>query len=73
MADWGMPHVRSLRAGLREVRSGLPNGIARVLLVLNDREIVLRHGFITKTQKTPPEALALADKRRRDCEQSEED
>ena len=64
-----MPHVRSLGGGLHEVRSSLPGGIARVLFMVQADEMVLLHGFIKKTQKTPPEALALANKRRRDYEQ----
>jgi phage-related protein len=70
-SEWpiGMPHVRPLGDGLHEVRSSLPQGIARVLFIVVDDDMVLLHGFIKKTQKTPPEALALAEKRRRDYEQ----
>jgi phage-related protein len=74
-SEWpiGMPHVRSLGKGLFEVRSSLPNGIARVLFIVDGDEMVLLHGFIKKTQKTPPEALALAEKRRRDYEENQKD
>jgi phage-related protein len=74
-SEWpiGMPHVRSLGNGLHEVRSSLPNGIARVLFVVKGEDMVLLHGFIKKTQKTPPEALTLAEKRKRDYEQNQED
>jgi phage-related protein len=68
-----MPHARPLGDGLHEVRSRLPQGIARVIFVVKDNEMVLLHGFIKKTQKTPPEASALAEKRRRDYEQNKED
>jgi phage-related protein len=70
-SEWplGMPHVRSLGNGVHEVRSNLPAGIARVLFIVSGNEMVLLHGFIKKTQKTPPDALALANKRRRDYEQ----
>jgi phage-related protein len=70
--EWpiGMPHVRPLGKGLHEIRSKLPDGIARVLFMVDGDEIILLHGFIKKTQKTPQEALALAEKRRRDYEQS---
>jgi phage-related protein len=73
-SEWpiGMPHVRSLGGGLQEVRSNLPQGISRVLFIVDGGDMVLLHGFIKKTQKTPPEALALAQKRRRDYEQGEE-
>jgi phage-related protein len=44
-----------------------------VLFTVDGDEMVLLHGFIKKTQKTPQEALALAEKRRHDYEQSKED
>jgi phage-related protein len=74
-SEWpiGMPHVRPLGDGLHEVRSSLPQGIARVLFVVDAGDMVLLHGFVKKTQKTLPEALALAEKRRRDYEQNKED
>jgi phage-related protein len=74
-SEWpiGMPHVRPMGKGLHEVRSSLPQGIARVLFVVDENDMVLLHGFIKKTQKTPPEALALAERRRHDYEQSKED
>jgi phage-related protein len=50
----GMPLVRALGAGLWEVRSSLTQGrIARVLFCINEGRMVLLHGFIKKTQKTP--------------------
>jgi phage-related protein len=69
--EWplGMPHVRSLGKGLYEVRSNLAAGIARVIFTIKGEDIVLLHGFIKKTQKMPLEALALAEKRKRDYEQ----
>jgi phage-related protein len=74
-SEWpiGMPHVRSLGKGLHEIRSSLPHGIARVLFAVDGNDMVLLHGFIKKTQKTPPEALALAEKRRQDYGHSKED
>jgi phage-related protein len=63
----GMPLVRSLKQGLWEVRSSLPgNRIARILFCQVDDQMVLLHGFIKKTQKTPDEDLALARKRQKD-------
>jgi phage-related protein len=57
----GMPLVRKLK--LWEVRSALPDRIARTLFTVNADYMVLLHGFIEKTQKTPPEDLELALKR----------
>jgi phage-related protein len=60
----GMPLVRNLGDGLWELRSTLPTRIARCLFYVPRQRIVLLHGFIKKTQKTPPEDKALALKRK---------
>ena len=65
-----MPHVRSLGGGLYEVRSNLQDGIARVIFTLDGDTILLLHGFIKKTQKTPADDLKLALKRKRSYEQN---
>ena len=59
----GMPLVRSLGKGLWESRSHILNGIARVIFKMSDGEIVLLHGLIKKSQKTPEQDLELARKR----------
>ena len=59
--------VRALGAGLWEVRSSLTQGrIARVLFCINGERMVLLHGFIKKTQKTPQSDLNLALKRKKE-------
>jgi phage-related protein len=59
-----MPLVGSLGRELSEVRSRLPRGcIARVLFCVEQEHMVLLHGFIKKTQKTPQHDLDLALKR----------
>jgi phage-related protein len=64
-----MPPCRSLRAGLWEVRSNLTGGrIARVLFRVAGGRMVLLHGFIKKSQKTPPQDLALARSRQKEIE-----
>ena len=57
----GMPVCRPLGQGLYEVRTHLThNRIARVLFYMDRAgRMVLLHGFIKKTQKTPDEDLAL--------------
>jgi phage-related protein len=56
----GMPLVRSLQGGLWELRCTLPSQrIARILLCFHDDTLVLLHGFIKKTQKTPLDDMAL--------------
>lgn len=58
----GMPVCRPMGQGLYEVRSTTSgNRIARVLFYIDKQSrMVLLHGFIKKTQKTPEEDLKLA-------------
>lgn len=59
----GMPLIRKLEPGLWEIRSHITGGIARVLFTVGDGTMVLLHGFVKKTQKTPPAELRTARKR----------
>lgn len=61
----GMPLVRKLDKGLWEVRSRLPDRIARVIFMSGEGRMVLLHGFIQKSQKAPQEDLELAKTRLR--------
>jgi len=62
----GLPVVRPLGRELWEVRSYLPRGrTARVLFCVAQGSMVLLHGFIKKTQKTPEHEIDLALKRMR--------
>lgn len=58
----GMPVCRPLGQGIYEVRTSLAqNRIARVLFYIDRKaRMVLLHGFVKKTQKTPGEDLVLA-------------
>jgi phage-related protein len=58
----GKPLVGSIgRGGLWEVRSSLTSGrIARVLFTIEGARMVLLHGFIKKTRRTPPTDISLA-------------
>lgn len=63
----GMPLCRSLGNGLWEVRSSLTSGrIARIIFCVHESRMVLLHGFIKKTQKTPDADLQLALRRRKE-------
>lgn len=63
----GLPLVRALGKGLWEVRSQLAtHKIARVIFCLDENCMILLHGFIKKTQKTPPADIELALKRKKD-------
>jgi phage-related protein len=59
--------------GIYEVRTHLTqNRIARVLFYVDRKQqMVLLHGFIKKTQKTPDEDLALAQRNKRKHQQGE--
>ena len=57
-----MPLVRKLERNLWEVRIHLEGKIARVLFTA-DNGVMLLHGFIKKSEKTPQADLALARKR----------
>jgi phage-related protein len=58
----GMPVCRPLGGGVYEVRTSLArNRIARVLFYIDVKSrMVLLHGIMKKTQKTPAEDLELA-------------
>jgi len=62
----GMPLIRKLEKDLWEVRTKLRNGIARVFFTVRDQQMVLLHGFVKKSQRTPKNELAVARKRRDD-------
>ena len=59
----GKPLVGNLGSGLWEVRSRLEDRIARVIFCVESSRMVLLHGFIKKSQKTPRHELDLAIKR----------
>jgi phage-related protein len=64
----GMPVCRPMGNGLFEVRSSIRDGIARVLFFIHEGNMVLLHGFVKKSQKTPAADLGLAIKRKRETE-----
>lgn len=55
--------IRKLEPQLWEVRSRLRNRIARVIFTVEGDTMVLLHGFIKQSQKTPAEDLQLARQR----------
>lgn len=60
----GIPIVRKLESGIWEVRSRLKDTIARVLFTIIGDSMILLHGFIKKSQKTPLDELETARKRK---------
>jgi phage-related protein len=59
----GMPRVRKLQPRLWEARIIVKDGIARVFSSVDRIYMVLLHGFIKKSQKTPDYDLETAIKR----------
>ena len=49
----GKPRVDHLRGAVWEVRTALSNRIARTLFAVEGTQMILLHGFIKKTQRTP--------------------
>ncbi len=66
----GMPLVRKLEKNLWEVRTPITDGIARITFTVIGHQMVLLHGFIKKSQKTPKNELELARKRLKLVEES---
>jgi len=59
----GMPLIRKLEPGIWEIRSRITQGVARVLFTVEGHMMVLLHGFIKKSQKTPRSELQTARQR----------
>jgi len=60
----GLPHTDALGGGLFELRLKGAEGIARVMYCLMiERQILVLHVFVKKTQKTPPRELRIARQR----------
>jgi len=68
----GMPTCRPMGDGLFEIRTNLPqNRTARVLFCIYQEEMILLHGFIKKSQKTPKKEMDLALERKQKLELGE--
>ena len=65
----GMPLIRKLERGLWEVRSNTDHGIARVLFTVDGNTMILLHGFVKKSQKTPLTDLNTARRRLADLQE----
>jgi phage-related protein len=57
----GEPYVKHVKEKLFEIRAKSKDGIARIFyFTMTDRHIVLLHGFMKKTQKTPKREIDTA-------------
>jgi len=68
----GRPRVDHLRGSIWEIRTRLRNRIGRVLFAVSGDELILLHGFVKQTQKTPNDDIALAEARWREWRDAEE-
>ena len=60
-SNLGMPHSRAMSDGLFELRVKGQEGITRVFYcTVVDKRILMLHGFIKKSQKTPAKELKVA-------------
>ncbi len=63
----GAPHIKHLEGKLWEMRMKGRDGIARAIYVTAaGKRVVVLHGFVKKTQKTPKRALDIAHERAKD-------
>ena len=61
----GMPLIRRIEKDLWEVKSNITDGIARTFFTVERGTMVLLHGFVKKSQETPPKELQTARRRLR--------
>ena len=60
-ANLGLPYTRAMGDGLFEIRAKGQEGIGRAFFcTLVGRRIIILHGFIKKTEKTPKHELDIA-------------
>ena len=59
----GMPLIKKIQNDLWEIRSQIINRIARIFFTIYDDKMVLLHGFIKKTQRTPALEIIIAQRR----------
>jgi len=59
----GMPLARKMDRELWELRSNVSSGIGRTFFTIFETQIVLLHGFVKKSKKTPTKELSLAKRR----------
>jgi phage-related protein len=63
-----MPLIRKMEKNLWKVRSNISSGIARVFFTVKGALMILLHGFVKKSDKTPPNELNTARRRLNDIE-----
>ena len=70
-ANLGEPHTKAFGDGLFELRLKAHEGIGRVFYcTMVEQRIVVLHGYVKKTQKTPANELSVALSRLREVKQN---
>ncbi len=60
----GLPYTKSLGNGLFEIRAKGTEGMGKSFFcTVKNREVIILHSFIKKSQKTPKKELGIAGKR----------
>ena len=60
----GLPYTKAFGDGLFEIRARGKEGIGRAFFcTMVGKRVVILHGFIKKTQATPPDEIKIARKR----------
>ncbi len=60
----GFPYTKSLGNGLFEIRAKGTEGMGKSFFcTVKNREVIILHSFINKSQKTPKKELGIAGKR----------
>jgi phage-related protein len=63
----GLPKTKSLGSGLFEIRADAAEGWGRVFYcTMKDKQIVMLHSFLKKTNATPPRERETAERRMRE-------
>lgn len=71
-SNLGMPHTKNISTGLFELRVKSKEGIARVFYCTRvGKRIVMLHGYVKKTQKTPKRELSKAERRFMEVKENE--
>lgn len=56
----GLPLVRKMQENLWEIRINIFAGICRIFFTVSGKYLILLHGFVKKTNKTPAKELRIA-------------
>ncbi|SLM28779.1 conserved hypothetical protein [Desulfamplus magnetovallimortis] len=72
-ANLGMPHTKSLKNGLFELRMKSKEGIGRVFYcTLLGKRIVMLHTFVKKSRRTPAKELTIAVSRMNEVKENDD-